>query len=45
MDQMNAEQCGSLFILMTAIGAFFSVARRINVQKSVLHTYENDGIT
>jgi hypothetical protein len=45
MDQMIADKCCYLFILMTAIGIFFQWAVAFNVQKGVLHTHKNDGIS
>jgi hypothetical protein len=38
MNQMNADKCRYLFILMTAIGAFFSVDRSIKcTEKRLAH--------
>jgi hypothetical protein len=38
MVQMNADKCRYLFTLMTAIGAFFSVARSIKcTEKRLAH--------
>ena len=44
MDQMQADKCRYDYILMTSIGAFFQWPIVYNVQKIVLHTYENDGV-
>ena len=44
MDQMNTDKCCYLHILLTAAGAFFSVARSKKCTLKCLALAQNDGI-